>query len=101
MSTSYTRTEVESIVKQIAVEAQQAGLIPEGAFMSYHPGNTANGISGYIDCFTQDDDGYHLHRVDFLPDFTYKQSKTDHAKLLNATLRVLHAMRRLREAAAE
>lgn len=97
----YSRTEVESIVKQITVEAKQAGLIPSDAWMAYHPGNSSQGISGYVDCMREDADGYHPVRVDFIPEFTYKQSKTDHAKLLDATLRVLFAMRRLREAAAK
>jgi hypothetical protein len=100
MSTRYSAAEVRNIVRQIEVEAKQAGLIPAEAYMSYHPGNAANGISGYTDCFTvEEDGGYKMHRVDFMPEFTYKQSKTDHAKLLNATLRVLFAMRRLREEA--
>jgi hypothetical protein len=97
MSTRYSVREVESLVKHIEVEAKQAGLIPMAAFMAYHPGNSANGISGYIDCTVQDDAGYHPVRVDFLPDFNYKQSKTDHAKLLDATLRVFFSLRRKRE----
>lgn len=100
MSTRYSAEEVRNIVNHIKVEAMQAGLIPMDAFMSYHPGNAANGISGHIDVFRQDEDGYHTIRVDFLPEFTYKMSKTDHAKLLDATLRVFFAMRRMREAAA-
>lgn len=99
MSTRYSATEVRSIVDHIKTEAKMAGLIPMDAFMSYHPGNSANGISGHIDCFRQDEDGYHMIRVDFLPEFTYKQSKTDHAKLLDATLRVFFALRRMREEA--
>jgi hypothetical protein len=101
MSTRYSVREVESIVKHIEVEAKQAGLIPMASFMSYHPGNSSQGISGYIDCFRQDDDGYHVVRADFLPRFNYKQSKTDHAKLLEAVLNVFFSFRRQREAAAE
>lgn len=99
MSTRYSATEVRNIVNHIKVEAMQAGLIPMDAYMSYHPGNSANGISGHIDVFRQDEDGYHMIRVDFLPEFTYKMSKTDHGKLLDATLRVFFAMRRMREEA--
>lgn len=98
MSTRYSAAEVRNIVRQIEVEAKQVGLIPADAYMSYHPGNTSQGISGYTDCFTVEEDGsYKMHRVDFMPEFTYKQTKTDHAALLNASLRVLHALRRLRE----
>ena len=99
MSTRYSAEEVRNIVNHIKVEAMQAGLIPMDAYMSYPPGNAANGISGHIDVFRQDEEGYHTVRVDFLPEFTYKQTKTDHAKLLDATLRVFFAMRRMREEA--
>ena len=98
MSSNYSRREVESIVKQIQVEATEAGMLPAGAWMAYHPGNASNGISGYVDCIREDADGYHPVRVDFLPEFTYKMSKNDHARLLQATLRVFHALRRQREA---
>lgn len=102
MSTRYSAAEVRNIVRHIEIEAKQAGLIPADSYMSYHPGNAANGISGYVDCFTVDETGgYHMHRVDFLPVFTYKQTKTDHAALLNAALGVFHSMRRLRETAAQ
>ena len=100
MSTRYSAEEVRNIVRHIELEAKQAGLIPMDAYMSYHPGNAANGISGHVDCFSVNEDGsYRMHRVTFLPDFTYKMSKTDHALLLNAALQVFFAMRRLREEA--
>jgi len=101
MSTRYSSTEVRSILDQITIEAKQAGLIPMDTYVSYHPGNTANGISAVIDGFRQDEAGYHPVRLDFLPDFNYKQSKTDHAKLLTATLRVFFSLRRHAEAAAK
>ena len=102
MSTRYSAPEVRNIVRMVEIEAKQAGLIPSDSYMSYHPGNATQGISGYVDCFSVNEDAsYRMHRVDFLPEFTYKQSKTDHAKLLDATLRVLFAMRRNREAAAK
>lgn len=100
MSSRYSAQEVRNIVEHIKIEAKMAGLIPMDAYMSYHPGNAANGISGHIDVFREDEDGYHTIRVDFLPQFTYKQSKTDHGKLLDAALNVFFAMRRIREEAA-
>lgn len=101
MSTRYSAAEVRGIVDQINIEAKMAGLIPMDAFMSYHPGNTANGISGHVDVFRQDEDGYHMIRVDFLPEFTYRMTRTDHARLLDAARNVFFAMRRHREAAAK
>ncbi len=102
MSTRYSAAEVRSIVRQIEIEAKQAGLIPADSYMSYHPGNATQGISGYVDCFSVNEDGsYRMNRIDFVPEFTYSQTKTDHAKLLDATLRVLFAIRRNREAAAK
>lgn len=101
MSTRYSAAEVRGIVDQINIEAKMAGLIPMDALMSYHPGNTANGISGHVDVFRQDEDGYHMIRVDFLPEFTYRMTRTDHARLLDAARNVFFAMRRHREAAAK
>jgi len=101
MSTRYSAPEVRSIVGQIEIEAKVADLIPMDAHLTYHPGNTSQGISASIDCWRQDEIGYHPIRVDFLPDLNYKQSKTDHAKLLGAALNVFFAIRRQREAAAK
>jgi hypothetical protein len=95
----YSTAEVESIVKQIEVEAKQVGLIPMDAFVTYHPGSTSNGITAALDCFTQGEDGYKHHRMDFLPEFTYKMTRTDHALLLRAALNVFQSLRRLRERA--
>lgn len=100
MSSNYSANEVRSIVKQIETEAKQAGLIPADSFMAYSPGNSSNGISGWVDCNRKDDEGYHHIRLDFIPEFTYKMSKNDHARLLNATLKVFHALRRQQESAA-
>lgn len=98
--TRYFTAEVRSIVDQIALEAKMAGLIPMAAFVSYHPGNVANGISGDIDVFVQHEDGqYEIIRADFFPKFTYRMTRTDHARLLEAVLRVFFEFRRNREAA--
>jgi len=94
MATRYSAKEVSSIVDQISTEAKMVGLIPMDAHLTYHPGNAGNGISAVIDCWRQDEAGYHSVRVDFLPEFTYKQSKNDHAALLTATLRVFFSLRR-------
>lgn len=98
--TRYSTTEVRSIVDQIALEAKMAGLIPMAAFVSYHPGNVSQGISGYVDVNVQHADGqYENIRADFFPKFTYRMTRTDHARLLEAVLRVFFAFRRNREAA--
>ncbi len=104
MSTRYTADEVRSIVDQITIEAKMAGLIDMDSMLVYSPGNASNGISGMVDCYrtvrTEHGRSHREYvRVDFLPEFNHTQTKTDHAKLLIATLRVFYGFRRHREAA--
>lgn len=102
MSTRYSTEEVRSIVKQIETDAKMRGLIPMDAFMAYSPGNVSQGISGWVDCNRQREDGqYENIRLDFIPAFNYKQTKTDHARILEAVLMVFFAIRRHEEAAAK
>lgn len=107
MSSNYSRAEVESIVKQIEVEAKEAGLIPLDSNLVYSAGNASNGISGTVMCYAtvRGETGNPRREFirdadDFLPVFTYKMTKNDQARVLNATLRVFHTFRKQREAAA-
>lgn len=101
MPTRYTAKEIKSIVSQIDVEAKQAGLLPTDAKLVYSPGNSSYHIAGSVEAVQKDSNGYrHPIRVDFLPEFKAKQTKNDHAVLLQATLRVFHALRRQQESAA-
>jgi hypothetical protein len=102
MSTRYSTAEVRSIVKQIEVDAKMAGLIPFESELVYSPGNAANGISGTVMCRSTAEDSNHTYirdADDFLPEFTYKMTRTDHARLLEATLRVFYSFRKQRDEA--
>lgn len=102
MATRYSTKEVQSIVAQIDMEAKEAGLLPMDAKLIYSAGNSTYGITGAVEAVQKEANGHrHPIRVDFLPEFTYKMSKNDHARLLNATLRVFHSLRRQREDAAK
>lgn len=107
MSTRYSTEEVRGIVKQIDVEAKMAGLISMDCGLVYSPGNVSNGISGTVMCYrTIHTENSRSHREfirdadDFLPEFTHKMTRTDHARLLSATLRVFYTFRKRREEAA-
>lgn len=98
--TRYSTEEVRSIVKQIETDAKLRGLIPMDSIMAYSPGNVGQGISGWVDCHRQHEDGQYEHiRLDFIPAFNYKQTKTDHARILEAVLMTFFAIRRHEEEA--
>jgi hypothetical protein len=94
----YSQSEIESLVRQIDTEAKMAGLLPNGHHVYYSAGNPTNGISAEVYVF-DGDSGTRVHGYgDFLPEFTYRQGKTEQYKVLTATLLVFHAFRRQRKA---
>ena len=101
MSTRYSADDVRSIVKQIETEAKLAGLIPAESGLYYTPGNSSYSITGTVMCHSTAEDSKHQYireADDFLPEFNYKMTRTDHGHLLSATLRVFHTFRKQREA---
>lgn len=104
MASRYSTEEVRSIVKSLEIEAKLAGMIPQDSGLDYQPGNVTNGISGTVMCY-QRVEGVEgrSHREfirdadAFLPEFNYKMTRTDHARLLTAALNVFFAFRRKKE----
>lgn len=98
--TRYSANEVRSIVNQLQVEAQIAGLIPEDHKLVYNAGNLSNGITATV--MVQGPDGNYVHGYDrFIPEFTYKTGPTVQARLLLAATNVLYQLRWQRERAAK
>jgi len=97
MSTRYNRSDLESAVRQLDVEAKLAGLLPMDHRLGYAAGNQSNGISAQI--WTFDADGKPVHGSYFVPEFTYKTGRTEQYKRIEAALNVFFAMRRMREEA--
>lgn len=93
--TRYTRSDLQNIVSQLDMEAKLAGLLPMDHRLGYAAGNQSNGISAQIWHF--DADGKPVHGSRFFPEFTYKTGMKEQAKLVEAALNVLFALRRLRE----
>lgn len=96
----YTRSDLESIVAQLSVEAKQAGLLPMDHFLVYNKGNVSNGISATV--MVKGPFGNYVHGYDrIIPEFTYKTTMKDQFKLLEAALNVLYALRLQKEKAAK
>ena len=96
----YTRSDLESIVSQLDVEAKQAGLLPMDYKLVYNKGNTSQGISATV--MVKGVSGNYVSGFDrFIPEFTYKTSMRDQYRLLAAALNVFYSFRIQQEAAAK
>lgn len=98
MSVRYSKAEVESIVKQIEVEAKEAGVIPADSRLEYRAGNTNYVSSATVRCFNADGE-FNREADSFIPEFNGKMGPTEQYRLLEATLRVFHSFRKQRQEA--
>lgn len=89
-----SRKDCDLLVAQIQVRALVLGLLPAGGRLAYHPGNTEQGYAPEVSAWH----GTAPHnpiRVDFLPEFTYRTTRTAAYSLLCATNRALAALERI------
>lgn len=100
MGYTYTKANVRSIVEQIDIEAKQAGLLPMDHRLQYEAGNTSYHVQTRINVLNGENQ-YVTGLNDFLPEFSVKAGPTQQYTQLQSTLRVFHALRKQREAAAE
>jgi hypothetical protein len=90
-----SRKDCDDLVRQIEVRALVLGLLPAGGRLSYHPGNTTQGYAPQVEAYTNHNHEYRPIHVDFLPEFTYRTTRTAAYAQLAATNRALAALERI------
>lgn len=95
MTARYTKNDVRNMAKNVEIVAQQLGLIDENTKIIYGAGSPTNGISATVEAVHVQENGHrNAVHVDFLPEFTYRQTAKDQYTVLDATYRALFAMKR-------
>lgn len=90
-----TANDVRNIAENVQIEARALGLIDENTKIVYGAGSPTNGISATVEAVHVQENGHrNAVRVDFLPEFTYRQTAKDQYTVLDATYRALYAMKR-------
>jgi hypothetical protein len=94
MSERITRADVVAATTWLQKEAHRLEILPKDAYLVFSPGNTTYGHAPEVSVFKQeaDSNGRQTMRVHFLPVFTYKTTRTEAWKLINATARGLAAV---------
>ena len=102
MSTRYSKAEVKSLVKDLEVEAIQAGLLSFDHQLQYEAGNTSYNIATVIRVVDGNKE-YVPSELQhyFIPSFAHNAGPTAQASLIVAAKNVLTALRWQRERAAE
>lgn len=102
MSTRYSKAEVKYLVKELEVEAIQAGLLSADHRLQYEAGNTSYNIATVIRVVDGNNE-YVPSELQhyFIPSFNYNAGPTAQASLVVAAKNVLTAQRWQRERAAE
>lgn len=98
--TRYTKAEVKKLVKDLEVEAIQAGLIESDQQLQYEAGNTSYNIASVIRVVDGDSNYVSGLTHYFIPSFPYNAGPTQQASLVVAAKNVLIALRWQREEAA-
>lgn len=91
MSDRVTAKDIENVTSSIAETAKVLDLMPEGSKVLYSPGSVAMGYAPVVSVF--DPETNRDRQAGFLPEFTYKTTRTEAYKLLRATLRALDGVR--------